>query len=283
LRAAESIQSALTFEQQADLLLERGLVANRDELLNRLRSVSYYRLSGYWSPFRRPDGLFRQGTTLHTIWRRYNFDRRLRLLVLDAIERVEVCLRAEVVQQLVQAQGQFGSCEPSMAFFFQEHDSDHGDHRYWTITELMTFGTLLTLFRGCPGSVRQEVGGRFGVADNVLESWLRTLNGVRNLCAHHRLLWNRELDCRPIFPWKDSRWRKPVEVSRNRVFGALTILKYLLDDIAPGSGWARRLGGLLCEYPEIPRLPMGYPDGWERCPIWAKKRDGCQAEPGGNK
>jgi abortive infection bacteriophage resistance protein len=142
----------------------------------------------------------------------------------------------------------------------------------------MTFGMLLTLFRDCPGSVRQEVSGRFGVGGGVLESWLRTLNGVRNVCAHHRRLWNRELDCRPEIPWKDSRWHKPVEVSPSRVFGALTILKYLLDEIAPQSGWPTRLQGLLNEYPEIPRLPMGYPDGWEFCPIWAEKARGLRGE-----
>ena len=96
LGAAQSIHFALTLEQQADLLLARGIVANGDDLL---RTVSYYHPSGYSPPFRRPDGLFRQGTTLQTICRRYTFDCRLRSPVLNAIERVEVCLRAEVVRQ----------------------------------------------------------------------------------------------------------------------------------------------------------------------------------------
>ena len=39
----------LTFEQQADLLMnDRGMVADRDDLINHLRDVGYYRLSGYW-------------------------------------------------------------------------------------------------------------------------------------------------------------------------------------------------------------------------------------------
>lgn len=38
----------LTFEQQADLLLGRGLSADRPTLLARLQAVSYYRLSAYW-------------------------------------------------------------------------------------------------------------------------------------------------------------------------------------------------------------------------------------------
>ena len=103
----------LTYDQQADLLLRRGLTADRDELVSRLRSVSYYRLSGYWYPFRLADDSFRPGTTFETVWRRYRFDRRLRLLALDAIERVEVRIRTELVYVLAHAQGPFGYCASS--------------------------------------------------------------------------------------------------------------------------------------------------------------------------
>ena len=59
-------KKALTLEQQADLLLARGLVADRDELIQRLKVVNYYRLSGYLHPFRQPDNSYLPGTTLET-------------------------------------------------------------------------------------------------------------------------------------------------------------------------------------------------------------------------
>jgi abortive infection bacteriophage resistance protein len=91
-------KSALTFEEQADLLLARGLIGDRTELIDRLKAVSYYRLSGYLYPFRNlPTDKFVPGTDLATVWRRYNFDRRLRLVLLDAIERVEVAVRTRLV------------------------------------------------------------------------------------------------------------------------------------------------------------------------------------------
>jgi abortive infection bacteriophage resistance protein len=43
----EYAKKPTTFEEQADKLLSRGLVADREELLQRLKAVSYYRLSGY--------------------------------------------------------------------------------------------------------------------------------------------------------------------------------------------------------------------------------------------
>jgi abortive infection bacteriophage resistance protein len=287
---------ALTFEQQADLLLSRGLLADRDELLSRLRSVSYYRLSGYWYPFRLEDDSFIEGTTLAAIWSRYTFDRRFRLLVMDAVERVEVCIRTEIVYRLAHLQGAFGYLEranlPNMPgekydefvrqviddygrsheqfikHFAATYGADHLCPPYWMITELMTFGTLLTLFKGSPREVKKHIAARFGVADVVLESWLGALNVVRNICAHHGRLWNRELGYKPLIPKRDDRWHDPVEIPDDRSFGILTILKYLLDDIAPQSGWVGRLEALHAEYPTIPQHHMGYPDNWHECPIW---------------
>jgi abortive infection bacteriophage resistance protein len=110
-------KTALTVEQQADQLINRGLTADRDELISRLTVVSYYRLSGYLYPFReigsggKRQDTFVAGTTLDMVWRRYNFDRRLRILLLDAIERIEVAIRTRLVYHFVQTHGPFGHLE----------------------------------------------------------------------------------------------------------------------------------------------------------------------------
>ena len=288
---------ALTFDEQADLLIQRGLLSDREELLGRLRSVSYYRLSGYWYPFRRPDDTFGPGTTLDAIWRRYTFDRRFRLVVLEAIERVEVCIRTELVYLLAHAQGPFGYLDPAslpglssdrytvfleqletecsrsreqfLNHFRQKYGDDHPHPPYWMVTELMTFGALLTLFRGSPSNVKKQIASRFGTTDRVFNSWLGALNGVRNICAHHGRLWNRELGYKPMIPTGDVLWHDPVHVANNRVFGVLTILKYLLSDITPDTHWPARLSELLAEYPEIPLASMGFPGDWQLCPFWA--------------
>ena len=84
----------LSYADQANLLIARGLiVGNRDVLLSQLASVGYYRLCAYWYPFKQADETFVTGTSFDTIWDRYVFDRHLRLLVMDAIERVEVAVR----------------------------------------------------------------------------------------------------------------------------------------------------------------------------------------------
>ena len=293
------MKPALTYEQQATQLMNRGLVCEADELIARLKSVSYFRLSGYWLPFRQDDDSFVEGTTLAAIWRRYTFDRHLRLLVLDAIERVEVCVRTELVYQLAHRQGPFGyrvaanlpglkpdehiefieqltgeysrSRERFIEHFKQTYGNVHTLPPYWMITELMAFGTLQRLYRGSPNNVKRIIAERFDVSSVVMESWLGTLSTIRNICAHHGRLWNRELGHKPKIPQKDPRWHDPVEVLGNRVFGVLTILRYLLDDVAPQSQWSIRLSELHQHYPDVPRGQMGYPDDWPDCRIWSER------------
>ena len=92
----------LSFEEQADLLtVERGMVADRDDLIRHLQDVGYYRLSGYWHIFKKPDSdEFWEGTTFQRVWGLYVFDRQFRLAVLDAVERIEVYMRTHLAYYL---------------------------------------------------------------------------------------------------------------------------------------------------------------------------------------
>jgi abortive infection bacteriophage resistance protein len=93
----------LSVEEQIQLLEQRGMImpSDRDRAANWLRRIGYYRLSGYWYPFRVRENevaldAFQPKTTLERVFNLYVFDKRLRLLMLDAIERVEVGLRVDV-------------------------------------------------------------------------------------------------------------------------------------------------------------------------------------------
>ncbi len=288
----------LTFPEQADLLLSRGLTGDKDVIISRLRAVSYYRLSGYWYPFRNPDSTIQAGTDIDKIWQRYVFDRRLRMLVMDAIERVEVAVRTDVVYNFSHQYGSFAyqdnanlphlsrsqherflgqiakETRRSKEVFVNHFKNRYGDQHpwlpLWMATEIMTFGGLLTLFRGLDAAMKKKITKQYGVADTVFNSWLLALNGIRNVCAHHGRLWNRELGYKPMIPRgrKHPQWHEPVEVKNNRVFCILSILQYLVKQIAPQSNWQGRLNELLAESPQIPLIPMGFPENWRDCPVW---------------
>ena len=289
---------ALTFSDQADQLLNRCLVApSKQAIIEKLKVVSYYRLSAYWHPFRQPDETFKPGTTLETVWRRYTFDRQLRLLVLDAIERVEISVRTQLVYQHSLKHGPFGYLDranmPSMAVdahrlflsrireethrspedfvqhFFSKYTSET-DLPMWMACELMTFGAMFTLFRGVETPIKQAIAAEYGIADRVLDSWLATFNQVRNLCAHHARLWNRAFGVRPQIPRpnKHPDWHHPVPITNHRLFGVMTVLNYLLRQVAPQSHWRQRWENLLALYPEIPIVAMGFPANWRDSPLW---------------
>jgi abortive infection bacteriophage resistance protein len=263
----------------------------------RLAAVNYYRLSAYWHTFRRDGGdAFVDGTDFEVVWGRYVFDRQLRLIVMDAIERFEVAVRAELAYALAHEGGAFGWAEgpnpvwrdPGRRQAFREHVAKavrqaekedfvrHFDKKYgdthsvlpvWVLVEVLSFGDLVSCFKGSSPRVRRQVAGFFGVADVVLDSWLLTLNLVRNLCAHHGRLWNRVLGVKPKIP-RDRAWKEPVEVTQDRMFGVLTLLAYVKRRLAPGSRWSGRVRAHLDQPGVVPLAQMGFPASWQECTIW---------------
>lgn len=288
----------LTYEQQAELLLERGMVVERDVLINHLRNVGYYRLGGYWFIWKQDDERFISGTTFSRIWRAYTFDRQLRLAVFDGIERIEIYFRTQLAYSLAGATGPFGyekpanlsrmrsetyerfiskcsdafkrSREPFALHFKEKYGDIHDLPPYWMLVSLMDFGMILTLFRGAPVAIRNSVASNVGLSSRVLESWLVTLNTVRNICAHHGRLWNRTIGTKPMIPNRknDIRWHEPYAVGPDKVFCVLTMLSYLLGKIAPQTQWRHRLSELFNSYSDIDKTRMGFEPGWEKCPFW---------------
>ena len=289
---------ALSFEAQAGLALQRGLVADRNRLIRRLHSVGYYRLCGYWHHFQQPDDSFKPGTDFEHVWMTYNFDRRLRVIVMEAIERVEVAVRCETYTELVLRDGPFAhlnaanfpnakagqhgelvarlrdeaqrSKEPFVLHFRNRYD-EFPDLPLWAACQIMSFGNVLTLLNMSASDIRPNIAGKYGVQDNVFASWLLTLNSIRNICAHHSRLWNRELGLKPLIPnrkngpqWHDGK----IPIHNNRVFVVLTILRLMQQEVAPRSHWRDRLFHLFEAFPNIPLAPMGMRPDWRNHPLW---------------
>jgi abortive infection bacteriophage resistance protein len=291
----------LSFEQQAELLISRGLEANKEELIARLHVVNYYRLSGYWYPFRENGSeKFKPNTTIEKIWRRYVFDRQLRLLTMDAIERVEIAIKTSIIYHHSHSCGAFGytadiylpnldkqqytsfmdkikeatlrSKEPFVVHFKKFYGDTHSLLPLWMAAEIKTFGMMLTMFRGIEMKLQQAIAREFNIPDKVLLSWLVAINTIRNVCAHHGRLRDRILDYTPMIPRpnKYPDWHNPIKIPQDRIFGILTILKYMMNIIAPQSKWSERFNNLLVQYQEIPITSMGMPANWQQCPIWTK-------------
>lgn len=111
----------LSLEEQLKLLVDRGMeVRDSERALRSLRAIGYYRLSGYWYPFRAPSkaaadprpSQFVGGTTLDQVLEIYRFDERLRAELLRAISRIEIALRFWVGHRLGK-RGPFAHMDPT--------------------------------------------------------------------------------------------------------------------------------------------------------------------------
>jgi abortive infection bacteriophage resistance protein len=304
---------ALTFAQQADQLIARGMQGDREKMIARLSTVNYYRLSAYWYTFRVPGTeTLRPGTDFDRAWDRYAFDQRLRLLTMEAIERIEVAVRTQLAYchshafdgfayatNLASLPGMTNGPEydrRSHAYWisdirrqvarsgdqpfvrhFQRKYTLSSDLPIWMATELMTLGNVLRLFQGCRQHERQPVANMFSVTQSELESWLMMLNNVRNICAHHGRFWNRKLVKEPKLP-RHADWSQPVQIDPTTVFAALTVCGYCLVEVSPDSDWHKRVRALMEDYPDIPKRTgsrgwtMGVPENWIDCPLWSRAR-----------
>lgn len=305
-----TVKPWLSFAAQAQKMLDRGMRGDLETIATRLQHVNYYRLLGYSFPFRlRRDAgdRFAPGLSFETVWEDYVFDQKLRVLVMDAIERIEVAARTQIAYHHAQQFGPIGYAEnpaslPNLrdghgAFlarlrrcvfearhqqyikaFKRKHRLDR-DHEWspppwpaiWVTCETMSIGNIVVMYQGCHDRERERIAAGFALTPGVMESWLLMFQLVRNICAHHSRLWNRPLAKSPQKPPEDAfpGWYSPVPFeSPKKVFGALSATACVLSVIAPGSSWTGRVKALLADHPAVPVAEMGFPDGWESSPIW---------------
>jgi len=292
---------ALTFDEQLQLLQQRGLLVNGHEhALSQLGTISYYRLSAYWYPFRVRDqhgnvtNDFIEGTSFDDVISLYEFDRKLRLLVIDAIERVEVCVRTLITYHLGHTYGAFGhtnsanfhpqfnhgqwlsrledeAARSSDAFIIHYKNKYSGFPTLpiWVITEVMSLGSLSFCYKGLKHGDKKVISGKLNIHHKRLADWLHKLTYIRNVCAHHSRLWNRELSIRPESS-RAPEWNPPVTPRNDRIFYILLMLRYLLKTTNNGNNWCQQCNELIESLAQDGRwrVAMGMPDNWKGHPIW---------------
>ena len=302
---------ATTIDEQIEMLRERGMIGD-DALMRRwLETVGYYRLSAYWLPFEVPaqapltrSKRFRPNTQFEVIVDIYMFDRRLRLLIMEAIERIEIALRSRWTNRLSLAHGAHAHMDPKV--FQSGHDHimrlagiaartgesnevfvEHYRKKYtepflpplWVVTELMTFGELSKWVAATRDpSVKTAVAADLGLPTReALEGTLQLLSYIRNICAHHGRVWNRHTVKRlpNIRRFHDDlvvhesvtpsgRQIQP----ENRIYNPLAVLARLLRHQSADTTFPARVRDLIEKRPPDQLEAMGFPKDWTNRPCW---------------
>jgi abortive infection bacteriophage resistance protein len=292
---------ALDIPAQIALLEARGLtVPDHARAAHFLRYISYYRLRAYWMTLEAPAAPgqahgFVAGSSFEDVLNLYIFDRQLRLLMIDAIERVEVAVRGVWAHQMAKRYGSHGYLDPGlygnarffangMASFEEEFNRSrepfilHYKRKYtvpklppvWMAAEILSFGQLSKWIENLRASAdRQALARPFGIDERIFCSFLRHLAVVRNICAHHARLWDRALTVKMVLP----KYPRGLAASMNpaapaAIYNSLTMLAHILATVAPGSHWKSELGALLVATPGLNMAAMSFPADWRTRTAW---------------
>ena len=210
----------LSYQEQADLLIRRGLVCtDKEKLVQSLQHYNYYRLSGYCLAFEQERHRFLEGVSFADLAASYEFDRKLRKILMESLELIEIQLRTSIAYHLAQKYGAFAHenisnlhitedtfikwqslvydlADNSKEIFirhFKEKYSEFPQLPIWILVEILPFGSLSHLFSYLKNEDKKVISALFNIHATVLVNWLHVFSHIRNICAHHNRLFDRTL------------------------------------------------------------------------------------------
>jgi abortive infection bacteriophage resistance protein len=290
----------LSVLEQIELLKSRGMVipdeARAEHYLN---TISYYRLSGYMYPFLADKKLhlYKKDVTFDDILNLYRFDRELRQLIFTTIEKIEIALRTQIINHFSKyfndpfwytnttyftdmkkhtdlLKGIFDNINRSRSndVFIKHFYNSYNDPYppVWITFETLSMGQLSILYSNTAKSPpRKTTADFFGVKELILISWLHSLVYVRNICAHHARLWNKDLRITVKLPKKTAHtWLSVGNLTDRKIYVVLGIIIYMLDTISPHHTFRQKIKGLITKYPNTDIAAMGFPKDWLSDPFW---------------
>ncbi|MDI9312613.1 MAG: Abi family protein [Limnohabitans sp.] len=294
-------KKTFTIEEHIQQLRDRGLGIEDETLAKHyLENVSYYRLAGYWWPMQsdKVNHIFKENSKFEDVIALYNFDRELKILLFDIIEKIEISLRTKLIYHLshefdpwwfqntaiFQDTGALvetlssikEEVDRSKDIFIKEHTKKYKDDlRFppaWKTLELTSFGSLSKLYGNLKNTIKSKdtIAIELGAVNHTyLPSWLQSIAQIRNYCAHHSRLWNKNLPGTPkLLPRPPYRWVVDVPTDTSKLYMHLCIMRYLVNIIAPENSFSTKLQEIILKYPSVDPNALGMKPDWQNEPLW---------------
>lgn len=284
---------AKSLKDLVNQLKQRGLIINDEARAERyIQNIGYYRLSAYMFPFLKDPKTahqYKPGVTFNQVLRLYRFDKKLRVLLFNEIEKIEVAFRSCVVDTMVNRTGDnFWMTNSAIVHpatisrIHQEYDRSSEDFikhfkltysdpypPAWIVSEILSFGTITWIYKGLGGHHKKAIASRFYLHAPVMESWINIIALTRNACCHHSRVWNKVNSIIPNNMTGMTRpWIDPA-TDKRRTYYNICIIKYFLDIISPNNDFKDKLMDLFAAFPEIDLRAMGFNANWQGEPLWA--------------
>ena len=251
---------AFDIEEQIARLKSYGVIFDDiNKAKEILLDVGYYRIGFYSFPFEKTFPMLenrthevKEGTTFKGIYDLYEFDTKLRRLLLIALERIEVNIRTQITyivsNYYKNSPTWFADSNLMKSDFvdtFEEkvyktlrdnpiikrHHNKYINDKYapaWKTIEFMTLGNITSLYRAIKDDVvKLEIAKKYGCTIRVFINYLETIRVIRNKCAHGNCIYNTEI--------AKGIATKPANIpedSRHNINGVLCVISYLLGKIS---------------------------------------------------
>ena len=221
------------------------------------------------------------------------FDRRLRLLSMDALERIEVAFRTVIINCLSEKCGAFWlenpdcfhdknkrntqasmleeirkqieqqKTAPSLEHYYQTYSAPENSP-VWIVFEILPFGCVSRIYENLKRPYRKAVAGKFGIEESILQSWFHALSVLHNSCAHHSHIWNRK------YPFKIKKANAFPELdTTERFYCFALIIDILLNRIVQTPSWTLRLKETINEFSDVVNpVQMGFPADRDKNDRW---------------
>lgn len=272
----------LDTDSQVKTLKSRGMLFyDENQAKKSLLNLNYYRLSGYWLPFKNSDDTFMDNTYFEDIISVYEFDSQLRKILFRALETIEISAKTKFAYYLSQT---FGS-HPLLSVNFQDEDryiqtynsltnelSRPNQHTFikhykdnyveplppiWVCVEVMTFGILSKFVTNIKDiKIKKAIAKCYNLDISTYEPILYHLSILRNEIAHHGRIYNRVSKIIPKIPKMLNS--KINSQSIRHIYNTIVLIDYLLGEIDNKNDFMNEINTLIAAY-NIDKTKMGYP------------------------
>ena len=280
------------------LLQTRGLIINDlNRAENYIRHIGYYRLSAYMCPHLehpKERHIYKNNKTFQNILDLYKFDKKLRLLIFNEIEKIEIAVRSAIVNYGCEifndpywlTDGSYfmspTKFQTTLSLISKElsHSKEdfiiHFKTKYsnpyppaWILAEILPLGIIMNIYYNIRDKqVKKKIANEFDLKVKPFESWMSIITLTRNSCCHHTRIWNKQNTMQPMEPRHITRPWIRLQTDRLRIYFNLCIIKWFLDCISPNNTLRNKICKLLTEYPCIDISAMGFPTDWLKEDLW---------------
>lgn len=289
-------KAPLSSQEHIEILKNKGLVIDDIQKAEQyLNQIGYFRLSAYFAPFYSTKESFAPQTTFNDVLDIYIFDRKLRIILLDIVERIEIAIRTAISNTMSISTGDahwfmdaklFNRADMHTIFIRKVEDATYKNapnlqspacrHYFqtytkpelppsWIVAECLPMGTWSRLFQNIKsGQHKRKIANNFSFSHTDFESWLHALTIIRNLLAHHARFWNTSLSIMPRNISRYSYEGVPLSVP----YTSFVILHAFIKRFIKHTTWSNRLAELLETCPLPIEKHMQFPADWCELEFW---------------